>query len=197
MEAGIPFRWTIAGGGSELENLKAMLKSNRPDQEVILKGNVSAEELETLLTSHDVFLLTSDGEVIPRAMLEAMGHGLVPVVTRLLGGITEVVDDTTGRLVNLDDVAGYSREIIFLHEHRAALRELSMAAQRRIQSEFSIASEAGRWVALLKNRPPVTANWPQHWSIQPPLGMEKSFFFSVTARAFKRTMKRFRSRFQS
>jgi glycosyltransferase involved in cell wall biosynthesis len=195
VSAGIPFEWTIVGGGPEFDNLKANLKTSRLDQVVTIHGKVPADELEKLLSSHDVYLLASDSEGFPRSLLEAMGHGLVPVVTRLSSGITEVVDDATGRLVAADDVAGYAREIIFLHEHRSVLREMSLAAQKRVQSEFSIASEADQWDKLLKSRPPVSADWPKDWSIQPPLGMEKSFFFSPVARLFKRPIKRIQSIF--
>ncbi len=152
VNSGMPFQWTIVGGGSERKNLEANLKTTRPDQIVTIQGKVPAEELEQLLLSHDVYLLTSEGEGFPRSLLEAMGHGLVPVVTNLASGISEVVDDTTGRRVAVDDIAGYAREIIFLHEHRSLLRQLSLAAQRRVQTGFSISSEADQWEALVKQR---------------------------------------------
>ena len=195
VDSGIPFQWTIVGGGSERKNLEENLKTSRPDQIVTIKGKVPAEELEELLLSHDVYLLASEGEGFPRSLLEAMGHGLVPVVTNLASGISEVVDDTTGRRVAVDDIAGYAREIIFLHEHRPLLRQLSLAAQQRVQTGFSISSEADQWEALTKQRPPVFGQWEADWDIQPPLGMEKSFFFSRTARAFKRPLKQLQSWF--
>jgi glycosyltransferase involved in cell wall biosynthesis len=192
--AGIPFQWTIVGGGSERTNLEATLKTTRPDQIVTIQGKVPAEELEQLLLSHDVYLLASEGEGFPRSLLEAMGHGLVPVVTNLASGVSEIVDGSTGRVVAVDDIAGYAREIVFLHEHRPLLRQMCLAAQQRVRTEFSIASEAGQWVALLKDRPPMLDNWPDEWDIQPPMGMEKSFFFSRTARFFKRPLKRLQAR---
>ncbi len=197
VSAGLPFQWTIVGGGPERKNLEANLKTSRPNQRVTIQGKVSAEELEQLLASHDVYLLASDGEGFPRSLLEAMGRGLVPVVTNLASGISEVVDDTNGRRVEVDDIAGYAREINFLHEHRSLLRKMSLAAQQRVQSNFSIASEADQWMALLKERPPVFAKWPDEWNIQPPLGMEKSLFFSPTARSFKRPLKRLQARLQN
>ena len=197
VSSGIPFQWTIVGGGSERKNLEANLKTSRPDQIVTIQGKVPARELEELLSSHDVYLLASDGEGFPRSLLEAMGHGLVPVVTNLASGVSEVVDDTTGRRVEVDDIAGYAREIIFLHEHRPLLRQLSLAAQQRVQTGFSISSEADQWETLIKHRPPVFGQWEADWNIQPPLGMEQSFFFSRTARSFKRPLKRLQSGLQS
>ena len=189
--AGVPFQWTIVGGGSERENLEENLKTSRPDQIVTIQGKVPAEELEKLLLSHDIYLLASEGEGFPRSLLEAMGHGLVPVVTNLASGVSEVVDDTTGRRVAVDDIAGYAREIIFLHEHRPLLRQMSLSAQQRVQTGFSISSEADQWETLIKQRAPAFGQWEADWDIQPPLGMEKSFFFSRKARRFKRSTKWF------
>lgn len=197
VNAGIPFQWTIVGGGSERKNLEGTMKTSRPDQAVVIRGKVPAEELEQLLSSHDVYLLASEGEGFPRSLLEAMGHGLVPVVTNLASGVSEVVDDATGRRVDVNDIIGYAREIVFLHQHRALLRELSLAAQRRVQAEFSISSEADQWEKLLKQRPPAFGHWNADWNLQPPLGMERSLFFSRPARFFKRPLKRLQSCFHA
>jgi glycosyltransferase involved in cell wall biosynthesis len=64
--------------------------------------------------------------------LAAMGGGLVPVVSDLPSGIPEVVDNSNGFLVPINDAASYARGIVHLHEHRDELAAKSAAARHPI-----------------------------------------------------------------
>ena len=50
------------------------------------------------------------------SLLESMAHGLVPVVSDIESGIREVVDSNNGIRVAIDDIPGYAKAIIHLHE---------------------------------------------------------------------------------
>src|SRR6185312_9465811 len=93
-ESGMPFHWTIAGAGDELSFLETNLKTRSPDQTVSFAGAVRYAGVPAMLKQHDIYLLTSDYEGLPLSLLEAMGQGLVPVVSDLESGIREVVDKT-------------------------------------------------------------------------------------------------------
>lgn len=58
-------------------------------------GQVPHETVQDLLTRSLVLLLTSDSEGKSLAMLEAMSHGTVPVVTRV-GDLAEVIEQSEG-----------------------------------------------------------------------------------------------------
>jgi glycosyltransferase involved in cell wall biosynthesis len=191
--SGIPFHWTIAGDGPEKAALEQTMKGALPEQTVSFAGPVRYAGVPALLKQHDLYLLASDFEGLPLSLLEAMGAGLVPVVSHLPSGIPEVVDAGNGMLVPVDDVAGYARAIIHLHGHRDELAAKSAAARARVQTEFSVGAMADRWLAAF---PPTTApisEWPRMYSIQAPLTARRKFLFSKPVRVLRRLAKKLRS----
>ena len=189
--AGIPFRWTIAGQGDKRAELERIMLTSST-QEVKFIGAVPNAEVPALLEKQDIFLLTSDAEGLPMSLLEAMGHGLVPVVSDLESGIREVVNAGNGTLVPVDDVEGYARAIIHLHEHRDELAAKSAAAHELVQREFSVAAMTERWLSVLPKTVPPISEWPSRWRIRPPLAARSSLRFSLPARVLRRLFIKFR-----
>jgi glycosyltransferase involved in cell wall biosynthesis len=191
--SGLPFHWTIAGEGEERGFLEASLKPVSSSQTVSFAGPVTYAEVPALLKQHDIFLLASDYEGLPLSLLEAMGCGLVPVVSDLKSGIPEVVAAGDGCLVPVNDVAGYARAIIHLHEHRDELAAKSAAARARVQKEFSVAAMTDRWLAALPASPISPTVWQERWKISAPLATEKPILFSPPMRSLRRVAKRFQT----
>lgn len=185
-DRGMPFHWTIAGEGEERGFLEMNLKTGSPEQTVSFAGPVKYAEVPALLKQHDIFLLASDYEGLPLSLLEAMGHGLVPVVSDLKSGLRDVVDKTAGILVPVEDVAGYARAIIHLHEHREELAAKSTAARARVQQEFSVTAMIDRWLATFPKAKPVTEPWPKRWRIRAVLISGNPIYFSPPARLLRR-----------
>ena len=188
----MPFHWTIAGEGEERGFLETNIKSVSPDQTVSFVGSVPYAKVPALLREHDVFLLASDYEGLPLSLLEAMGCGLVPVVSDLKSGIPEVVDASNGILVPLDEVAGYALAIIYLHAHREELAVKSAAARERVQKDFSVAAMTDRWLAALPVTKAGLVAWPKSWRITAPLTDAKPLYFSPPMRALRRMAAKFR-----
>ncbi|MBU6411522.1 MAG: glycosyltransferase family 4 protein, partial [Verrucomicrobia bacterium] len=189
--SGISFHWTMAGEGPERANLERLMASTA-NQRVEFTGAVPYSDIGAVLQSHDIYLLASDFEGLPLSLLEAMGHGLVPVVSDLESGIREVVDATNGMLVPVDDIAGYARAIIHLHGHRDELASKSAAARERVRREFSVTAMTERWLSLFPKTIPVI-EWPERWKIKPPLVVGHSLRFSPPIRVLRRLAKRFRT----
>jgi glycosyltransferase involved in cell wall biosynthesis len=148
-------------------------------------------DVPQLLAQYDVFLLASDYEGLPLVLLEAMGSGLVPVVSDLPSGIRELVDDTTGRRVEPNDIPGYARELVWLHEHRAELPRLSANARKKVYEEYSVAAMTDRWLEAFGPAGP-QVDWPRRWKIQSPLTSPDSFRFSKAGRVLRRLKRRLR-----
>jgi glycosyltransferase involved in cell wall biosynthesis len=190
-KSGIPFHWTIAGDGLEKAALERAMQS-APAQTISFPGKISYARVPELLRAHDVFLLASDYEGLPLSLLEAMGGGLVPVVSDLPSGIPEVVDSSNGILVPINDTDGYARGIIHLHKNRDELAAKSAAARARVKTEFSVEAMADRWLAAFPAPPIPPPTWPQQWRISAPLVAKNPFYFSRPVRVLRRLAARLR-----
>jgi glycosyltransferase involved in cell wall biosynthesis len=168
------------------------MRGRGPEQTVSFIGTVTYADVPRLLSEHDVFLLASDYEGLPLGLLEAMGAGLVPVVSDLPSGIRELVDETTGKRVAPDNLRGYAEAIVWLQEHRSDLRRFSENAHRKVRDEYSIAAMAARWLEAFPKKGNAAIRWPEHWSIKSPLPMKHHVRFSGPGRFLRRLVVRMR-----
>ena len=90
-----------------------------------------------ILKSVDVSVLPSlKREGLPRAMLEAMIAGVVPIVTNA-GGSPELVEqDVSGFVVEPGDPVAIREKILQLYNDREMLARMSAAAKQRVPDEF-------------------------------------------------------------
>ncbi|MCE7005493.1 glycosyltransferase family 4 protein [Kibdelosporangium philippinense] len=125
-----PVELVMAGDGevAETKALAARLGVNAR-----IRTWISPEERDSLLSSAHVFVLPSRDEGLPMAMLESMGHGLVPVVTPV-GSIGEVVKDgENGLLVKPGDIGGLTRALQSLLDDPGLRARLSKAARSTVE----------------------------------------------------------------
>jgi len=113
----VEFELHLIGDGSERTRLEDEFKGNGLDGCVTFWGWLAPEQVAEKLASLDVFALLSDHEGLPVALLEGMGRALVPVVTRIASGNTQLicdgengltfaVGDTAACAAHLDRLAG-------------------------------------------------------------------------------------------
>ncbi len=97
------FKLTIVGDGSELIQIKALVKE-RNIEDVFLPGYVVGEEKFRLLSRASAFILPSYTEGFPVAVIEAMAIGL-PVIVTPVGGINDFFDEELmGSFISVKDV---------------------------------------------------------------------------------------------
>jgi len=128
-------RFAVGGDGPERGFLAGEIRRLGLEDRVVLAGDRS--DVPRFLSALDLFVLTSDTEGLPNAVMEAMGLGL-PVVATRVGGTHEVVDDgVTGRLVAPRDAEGLARAIGDLLADPEARRRLGAAGRARISEEYT------------------------------------------------------------
>jgi len=84
----------------------------------------------------------------PVSLLETMSTGLVPVITALPGGITDIVDENTGFALAMDDNNAFARAIITLYEDRALLMRMSAHCRQTIIERYDVKNTAVKYHEL-------------------------------------------------
>jgi glycosyltransferase involved in cell wall biosynthesis len=143
---GIRAQWTIAGAGPDEAALKQQWAFN-PD--VRWLGGISASAVHALYESQDVSVLPTRFEGFPLALLEAMGAGVVPVVSDIPSGVPEVVSNgETGERLPIRDVGAFVAAIAALDRDRSRLDAMSVAARRTVAERFDIRDRIADYQAL-------------------------------------------------
>jgi len=110
----LPLSLNIVGDGPDMAMFQDMVAKLGLTDTIIFRGRVTTEELYTIYSASDVFLLLSEYEAHSIALTEAMAFGLVPVVTRV-GGTPYMVDAEVGYIVDYpadaDEVAAILRQL--------------------------------------------------------------------------------------
>ena len=142
---GVQVVWTMAGAGPDENELKRRWAFN---QAVRWLGTLTSSALIDEYAAQDVFVLPTRHEGFPVALLEAMGAGLVSVVSDIPSGVREVVDATTGLRAAVGDVSAYAGAIAALAGDRGRLEALSAAARTVVATRFDIRDRVAEYQAL-------------------------------------------------
>jgi glycosyltransferase involved in cell wall biosynthesis len=148
---GVSFEFELIGDGSERAALEEEFRKSGLWGDVKFRGWLASAEVKRRLSELDVFLLLSDYEGLPVALLEAMAHAVVPVVTEIESGNVEVVrDGESGFVVRVGDVRGAAERLAFLAGDRAALGRMRRAAWER-SLQFSVQRMVENYVACFEH----------------------------------------------
>jgi N-acetyl-alpha-D-glucosaminyl L-malate synthase BshA len=124
------------GTGNGLEELRGMVKELNLEKEVYFLGK--SRDVDSYVSSADLFLLPSAQESFGLAALEAMSYG-IPIIATNVGGLPELIEDgKTGFLSPLGDVEGMARNAIRLLTDPHLYSEMSFAAIQTAQQKFSV-----------------------------------------------------------
>ncbi len=127
----------IAGEGPDMKNLEK-LTSDLGLSKIVSFGAVPSEKMGELYSKADILVLLSDYEAFPLVTIEAMSYGL-PVVVSDVGGVSEAVDESVGRLVSRhsspEKVANVIQELLL---DKNKLNTLGGEARNRVEDYFSI-----------------------------------------------------------
>jgi glycosyltransferase involved in cell wall biosynthesis len=141
----------VGGVRSEDASLLEFFSSKHRHARVSVVAALPQAELVSHYRSASVFVMPSLHDGLPNALLEAMACGC-PIVASSVGGILDAVrDGVEGRLVPAADSEALANALLDLLSRPQAALELGQAARRRARSDFSLASERQRDVALLES----------------------------------------------
>ena len=138
----------IAGDGPCREELAALVKELAIGDRVRLLGE--RNDIPLILRALDVFVLSSIGEGISNAILEAMAAGLPVIATRVGGNVELVRDALTGRLIEprrpealAEALGAYFGDPELARAHGAAGRE-------RVATDFGLDRMLADYMSLYR-----------------------------------------------
>ncbi len=189
LESDCAIQWTVAGDGDLLPGMRKEF-ADQPE-EVTCLGPVPYAEVPGLFKRHDVYFLCSNYEGLPLSLLEAMGGGLVPVVSDLPSGISEVVDSINGIRIPTNDESGYVQALIYLCENRCILDGMSESCIDVVNERFSVGAMTKRWLDMIdENNFIGIPDWSNDVTIHAPLLLEHRIIFRPEFRMIRRAIKR-------
>ena len=149
LRAKIPFVFDIVGEGDEFAPLAQIMRSRIPAANVYFHSRVPHREMARKWLDHDIFLQVSDFEGTSVSMLEAMAHGVVPVVTAASSGIAGVIKpQDNGFVVPVGDMSAMANVIAQLAGKHTLLADVGQSAHRTAH-EYSMDSYAQKFTQVL------------------------------------------------
>lgn len=128
----------IAGSGDKKALFEDSLKNSELDRNVQFTGNVSNDEMPTLLNEASIYVSTSPSDGISISLLEAMACGLFPVVTDIPGNRELVDHKRNGLLFKTGDAEGLANAVFSAYNDRQR-RQTAIGMNRQIiEDRFSI-----------------------------------------------------------
>jgi glycosyltransferase involved in cell wall biosynthesis len=139
----------IIGEGEEQQNLKKQIIDSKMEQNTTLLGLLDHNSISKWLKAADIFVLPSQNEGTPNALLEAMACGL-PVIASKVGGVAELIQDNTeGLLFEPGSKNDLKEKLNRLTQDKQLQKMLAKNAQKKISTHYgSWKNQAEKLLAL-------------------------------------------------
>lgn len=148
-DVGFDVEVRIAGHGPDHIALRALAEELDMGARVHFPGHIA--DVPSFLADLDVFVLSSDTEAMPNALLEAMAMAR-PCVATAVGGVVEILEGTdAGVLVPKGDEVAMADAIATLLGDATRRRALGARARRRVQTHFSTEAMFDRYEQLYRS----------------------------------------------
>jgi glycosyltransferase involved in cell wall biosynthesis len=137
----------FVGEGREQIPLRNRAKSLGVSDRLIWRGVVP--DARRLFPAFDGFLLSSRTEGTPMALLEAMAAD-VPIVATRVGGVPDVVDDSSAWLVDSGDAAAMARALFEMLDRPELARARAESARETLRQRFAIDPWLSRYESIYR-----------------------------------------------
>lgn len=150
-----PVHLNIVGTGPYRQNLEKLTSKLNINKFVSFEGKIEEEDLIKFYNKSHTFLLLSEYEAHSMALTEAMGFGLVPIVSNVGGNPYIVNNDKTGFLVDYPTNEEYVANLITkLFEEKSFLMEISKNTKSEALSKYDINEIVNKYILLYKELKP-------------------------------------------
>lgn len=141
----VSLKFVMAGDGPLFAQVQKRIREYGLEDHFILPGMI--DNGQELLADTHIFLLTSNHEGIPLAVMEALAMN-VPVVSTVVGAVEEILQEGfNGYLIAPaeDTKDKLTTKILDILENDSLYRSLAMNAKGSLSQEYSLATMANRY----------------------------------------------------
>ena len=136
IDSGIEARFVLIGDGPLREELQEITDNLGLTNHVVFTG--FREDVFRVLSMLDVFVLCSNSETFPLALIEAMTLKK-PVIATNVGGVLEIIDHAVnGWLCPAGDEVTLADSITHLLNHEEKAREFGNSAHQKVNATFNL-----------------------------------------------------------
>lgn len=134
----IPFRLTMIGAGSLLEEFKEFIRSNELNEEIQIVGKKTQSEIAELLRQSDVFVSVSKSDGNNISLNEAMACGNLCIATIIPANTQWISHGENGFLVQIDDILNLADLLENAYHNFNAIQEKALPLNKKIIEEKAI-----------------------------------------------------------
>lgn len=136
-------RLTLVGEGPSRSSLESLVQDLRLGASVTFEGALSPEQVTDLYSCHDVLCLASFAEGVPIVLMEAMASGL-PVIATRVAGISELVTEKAGILVNPGSVDQLAGALSVLGSDAELRRSMGIVGRQLVMDGYNVNTTSER-----------------------------------------------------
>ena len=140
-------QFLMVGNGPDDDMLRNKIKELGMEGKIELPGAMS--DTASAYKRFDIFLLTSDFEGLPLAIMEAMSTGCVPVVSNV-GGIKQLPLEGIGHKFDVFDARAIAEKIVAYYNNPQTFIEESNKAREFVVKNYSLTKQVNAIIDLYK-----------------------------------------------
>lgn len=154
---GLCIEWHIVGSGKSLNDLQ--ISFNATSDRIKYHGYVSNELLCGIYQQANLFINCSDNEGLPVSLVEAMKHGLIPIVNSWNGSANDLIENSINGFIVVDNrPEEYVNVILKLNALNNSLLSMSKRAFSIATERHSLKNQITKFECILFELESITVN---------------------------------------
>ncbi|NEZ45607.1 glycosyltransferase family 4 protein [Clostridium niameyense] len=138
----------IGGDGDQRSNLEKLTKDLGLSDQIEFLGILSRGEVKKQMQESNVFVLPSRFETFGIVYIEALATG-IPVIATKCGGPEDIVAESVGKLIEVEDIGGLSNAMIYIYENYGSYD--SKELRKYCSDNFSKEAIANKLINIYKS----------------------------------------------
>jgi glycosyltransferase involved in cell wall biosynthesis len=133
IQKGLVTNLTLCGEGKEKDELERLASELDIKNNIRFTGQIPWEKIKRIYSSHDIFVLPSLSEGVPKVILESMAAGL-PVIATRIGGIPNLINQNeNGILIPPKSPSAIANAVENIFKNRGLREEIIQNAYKYVE----------------------------------------------------------------